>query len=87
LAEQYGVMVADGVQLRIKLSHQDMANIIGSTRESVTIVLGELQAERTLRLGRQQVVLTDPQRLAQDVNARPLRLGQLGSQPSAKMRG
>jgi CRP/FNR family cyclic AMP-dependent transcriptional regulator len=75
LAEQYGYPTADGIQLRVKLSHQDLANMIGSTRESVTIVLGELQAEKLLRVGRRKIVLTSLERLAGSVNATPPRLG------------
>lgn len=69
LAEQYGYPVNGGVQLRIKLSHQDLANIIGSTRETVTIVLGELQTEQHVRIGRRKITLTDPERLARSIHA------------------
>jgi CRP-like cAMP-binding protein len=74
LAEQYGQAVPGGVQLRIKLSHQDLANIIGSTRETVTVVLGELQAEGRLQLGRRKIVLSDLVRLADSVGAAVPRL-------------
>lgn len=69
LAEQYGQAVPGGVQLKIKLSHQDLANIIGSTRETVTVVLGELQAEGRLQIGRRKIVLTDIVWLADSVGA------------------
>ena len=68
LAEEYGVPSERGVELRIRLSHQDLASIIGSTRETVTVVLGELQAEGSLRLGRKRIVVTDLRRLASSVN-------------------
>ena len=68
LAEQYGRQSAVGVELGIKLSHQDLASIIGSTRETVTVVLGELQAEGRLELGRRKIVLTDLTQLADSVN-------------------
>jgi len=68
LAEQYGKPSAEGLELRIKLSHQDLANVIGSTRETVTVVLGELQAEGRLKLGRRKIVLTDVAQLADSVN-------------------
>ena len=35
-------------ELRIKLSHQDLANFIGSTRETVTVVLGKMQLDGLL---------------------------------------
>jgi CRP-like cAMP-binding protein len=69
LAEQYGRRTAEGVLLTIKLSHQDLANVIGSTRETVTVTLGELQAEGHLSVGRRKIVLRDLDRLAQSVNA------------------
>lgn len=68
LAEQYGRSIEGGVELRIKLSHQDLASIIGSTRETVTVVLGELQAEGRLQLGRRKIILTDMAHLADSVN-------------------
>ena len=68
LAETYGKETPDGVALGIKLSHQDLASIIGSTRETVTVVLGELQAEGLLRLGRRKILLTDLERLADSVS-------------------
>lgn len=67
LAEQYGAVDEGGIRLKIQLSHQDLANIIGSTRETVTVVLGEMQLERLLRIGRRKITITDPQRLAQSV--------------------
>jgi len=71
LAEQYGRPTSGGIALGIKLSHQDLANIIGSTRETVTVVLGELQAEGLLVLGRRKIVITDINELAGSVNATP----------------
>lgn len=68
LAEQYGQRVPSGIELKIKLSHQDLACIIGSTRETVTVVLGELQSEGRLQLGRRKIVVTDLARLAEIVN-------------------
>jgi CRP-like cAMP-binding protein len=67
LAEQYGQRNGDGVQLRIRLSHHDLASIIGSTRETVTGVLGELQAEGLVSVGRKKIVIRRPERLAEQV--------------------
>jgi CRP-like cAMP-binding protein len=71
LAEDYGRETPEGVLLGIKLSHQDLANVIGSTRETVTVVLGELQAEGHLKLGRRKVVVNDLGRLAATVQTTP----------------
>ena len=67
LADKYGRRTPEGVELGIKLSHQDLASIIGSTRETVTVVLGELQAEGSLIVRRRQIVLTRMEQLAESI--------------------
>ena len=66
LAEQYGRRDSAGILIDIRLSHQDLANIIGSTRESVTITLGALQDEGAIRIARQTIILTRPEQLVAD---------------------
>lgn len=64
LVEKYGQSTAEGIRIGIKLSHQDLASIIGSTRETVTVVLGELQTEGSVIVQRRQIILTRPHDLA-----------------------
>ena len=73
LIEQYGTRTPDGVLIRIKLSHQDLADIIGSTRETVTVVLGNLQREGYVVISRRKIVVVDLERLAASVNEPPPR--------------
>lgn len=70
LAEQFGVSIEGGIRLGLKLSHQEMANLIGTTRETVTILLGKMKADGLISGGRQSVVLTDIDRLANSVGRR-----------------
>ena len=67
LTERYGERDGEGLRLRIQLSHQDLANVIGSTRETVTVVLGEMQQEGLLSLGRRKIIILDLERLAAGV--------------------
>ncbi len=71
LSSQYGRTDKDGILLTIPLSHQDLASIIGSTRETVTTLLGELQLERLLKVARQRLVIRDVGRLTACVEMRP----------------
>ncbi len=71
LVDKYGRRTPEGVEIGVKLSHQDLANIIGSTRETVTVVLGELKAEGSLLIKRRQIVLTQMDRLARSVDMSP----------------
>lgn len=82
LAEQYGQPVEGGVLLKIKLSHQDLANVIGSTRETVTVLLGELQDENFLRLGRRKIVITALDGLAGSIQAPIPKITRRGLNPT-----
>ncbi|MEQ9092634.1 MAG: Crp/Fnr family transcriptional regulator [Miltoncostaeaceae bacterium] len=42
LAGRWGRVTPDGVRLDLRLTHQELANMVGSARESVTIALGRL---------------------------------------------
>ena len=64
LTEQYGKAVDEGVHLNIKLSHQELASIIGVTRETVTTLLGEMQLEGLLKVSRQKIVIRNLRQLA-----------------------
>ncbi len=54
--------------IKVSLSHQDLANLIGVTRESVTLVLGQLQLEKLVRVRRRAIVVLDPERLSRETN-------------------
>lgn len=69
LVEQYGRRKDDTVELGIKLSHQELANIIGSTRETVTVVLGQLQNEGMISLARRKILVNQLEQLASEVGA------------------
>jgi len=68
LVEQYGRPAADGIEITLKLSHQDLASIIGATRETVTVNLGELQSAGLIQVGRKRVFVTDVERMAASVS-------------------
>lgn len=70
LAEKYGRLTPEGLDLNIRLSHQEMASIIGSTRETVTVVLGQLQGEGLIKIARRRISIRDLVKLASDVNER-----------------
>jgi CRP-like cAMP-binding protein len=75
LAEQFGQPTARGLQIGIKLSHQELAGVIGATRESVTLLLGELQHEGLVHVARRRIELTALERLAKEIEFSPLAHG------------
>lgn len=63
LAEEYGTPDGDGIRISIALSHQELGRLIGATRETVTIILGQLRNEGLVRIDRREIVITQPDRL------------------------
>lgn len=63
LAERYGKETATGVVIDLRLSHQEMASAIGSTRESVTLLLGEWTTAGIVAKQRNRVTILSLERL------------------------
>lgn len=85
LVEKYGRPSSDGIQLDIRLSHQELASLIGSTRESVTISLGELQSEGLVRVGRQRMAILNVAALAKAVGEPSPAVADTASSPTGRM--
>ena len=69
LAEQYGRRTQEGVLIDIKLSHQDLSSVIGSTRETVTNEISELQMSGKILVRRRQFILRNMNQLAESIDA------------------
>lgn len=67
LAEQYGRPCDEGTELDIRISHHDIAKLIGCTRETVTVTLGQLHSEGSVWRARRRIIVTDIERLATSV--------------------
>ncbi|ADV67636.1 Crp/Fnr family transcriptional regulator [Deinococcus maricopensis] len=54
-----GDLTAGPVALSNRISHQDLAHLVGSTRETITKLLGEFKARGILDLGYRRIVIMD----------------------------
>ncbi len=59
LAESHGNLSGNRVEIRLPLSHQDIAELIGVSRETATIALGELQAAGLVEMSRRRIAIAD----------------------------
>jgi CRP/FNR family transcriptional regulator, cyclic AMP receptor protein len=66
LADAHGDRVGDRVELRFPLAHHDM---IGVTRETATLALGQLQGDRLVEVRRKRIVILDLPRLRAEAHA------------------
>lgn len=63
LIEQHGVDTDDGVQIDFKITHKELADLIGSARENTTSALNRLAKEGILDKKRYHIVVKDEERL------------------------
>jgi CRP/FNR family transcriptional regulator, cyclic AMP receptor protein len=63
LGERYGAVTKNGIKLEIRLTHQEMASIIGVKRETVSEALAELEYQEIIETGRNSMVILKPGQL------------------------
>lgn len=61
---QHGTTLADGVHIPLHVTHGDLAQAIGSTRETVTRILGSLTRDRIIERRNDEIVILDPDELS-----------------------
>jgi CRP/FNR family cyclic AMP-dependent transcriptional regulator len=76
LLETHGEKTDDCWEIRLKLSHQELANLIGATRESVTLALGRLQREGLIKVHRRLIRVPSRAKLAAAADELPLAPGE-----------
>jgi len=63
LAERFGVPQAEGVQVNHDLTQEELAQLVGASRETVNKALADFVARGWLQLSAKSVLLVDPDRL------------------------
>jgi CRP/FNR family transcriptional regulator len=64
LAEAYGEPHGDGRRLALRVTHQDLAGMIGATRETVTLTLNRFREEGLIAVEDRHIIVRDPAALA-----------------------
>ena len=65
MVEQYGRSTKQGDLLRVKLTHQEIANMIGSTRETTTLILNDFRREGLIDFSGRRIIVLEAERLSQ----------------------
>ena len=63
LSRDYGIKDSRGRLLRIKITHQDLANIIGSSRETVSLTLGDFRRAGFIDINERKIIIKDEEAL------------------------
>jgi CRP/FNR family cyclic AMP-dependent transcriptional regulator len=67
LSGKYGIPSEEGILINIKLTHQQLANIVGTARESVTKVLSDLQFEQIIEIRQKQILLINIEAMTKEL--------------------
>lgn len=65
LCRDFGVPAQDGITIDLKLSHQAIAEAIGSTRVTVTRLLGDLRQDKMISIHKKKITVHNPVTLSQ----------------------
>ncbi|MEB3272651.1 MAG: global nitrogen regulator NtcA [Prochlorothrix sp.] len=65
LCRDFGVPGSEGITIDLKLSHQAIAEAIGSTRVTVTRLLGDLREDRMISIQKKKITVHNPVALSQ----------------------
>lgn len=63
LAERHGEPAPDGVRIPLELTHQEFANLAGTSRESVSRALTSFRKEGCIRMDDAHIVIVDSEKL------------------------
>jgi global nitrogen regulator NtcA len=65
LCRDFGVPTNEGIRIDLKLSHQAIAEAIGSTRVTVTRLLGDLREDKMISIYKKKITVHNPVALSQ----------------------
>lgn len=65
LSRTEGRQIGAKILINLKMTHQDLANMVGSSRETVTRALNRLQDEGIISISHQQITINELQALAE----------------------
>lgn len=63
LAEDYGKKTSKGVELDLGISRQELADIVGTTRETVIRALASFKKERAIDVDKNSIIILDMERV------------------------
>ena len=68
LADEHGVQSENSIKIALKLTHQDLADLVGSARETTSITLGHFEEAGIIEKERNCIVVLDMYRLKEKAN-------------------
>jgi CRP-like cAMP-binding protein len=67
LADYQGNKNQKNIQIKLRPTHQELANMVGTTRETVTRVLKQLENKNYISINGKDITIPDPARFKNDL--------------------
>lgn len=67
LAENFGQKIKGGILINLKITHQDMADYFGASRESVTVMLSKFRKQGLIRFDVRKIIIPDMRALLKTI--------------------
>lgn len=68
--QQFGYQTEEGIVINLVLTHQELANILGASRVTVTKTLNQFQEENLIKIVNRKIIVLDMEKLSRYVSAR-----------------
>jgi CRP-like cAMP-binding protein len=62
--DNYGIPTPEGVKIKLPFTHNELASMIGTSRQTVTTLLTTFRQEKSITVDGRMIVITDPGKLA-----------------------
>ncbi|PYV17925.1 MAG: Crp/Fnr family transcriptional regulator, partial [Acidobacteria bacterium] len=64
LARRHGINDARGILINLKITHDELAKMVGTSRETVTRTLTDLQKQGIIKMADRRIIVCDAKKLA-----------------------
>lgn len=64
IGENCGTQTPDGTKIKLALTHNEIASMIGTSRQTVTAFISTFRREKSIIVNGREIIITDPQKLA-----------------------
>lgn len=66
LAQRHGIQDAHGIIIDLKITHQELAEMVGTSRETVTREIAHLREQGIIEVDQRRMTLINPQALLKE---------------------
>lgn len=63
LSEQFGSVSPGGIEIDLKMTHQELADMVGAARETVTMVLNEFKLDGVIKINEKHITIIEEKTL------------------------